>query len=327
MSVASKRYGERGSDQHSDPSLALKNSLQYLRSLLTDCDSQLRCDVQTEPELQPCSRCVKHHLHCAIDPGFRRQEKRQQHAEIEKEVSALKAENAELRAALGRGPASTTSRPATYSTGSFNTPPGPTAAFPGPNEAAASRSLLDLAHGFDGSAFSPNTRDPTLHTLGRVTLSDKEITDLFSIFFAHYHPYLPLLSTEIPYTAFFNLSPLLHWAIIAVASRRYSTRSTLLVELQQPVAELLWSTVSGVPQTYHIVKALCLLCAWPLPTSSTSVDPSMMICGTMVQLAMQFGLHRPSHAQDFSRYRIELREEDIRDRMNTWVAVNLMAQK
>ncbi|KAK8198635.1 hypothetical protein M8818_006502 [Zalaria obscura] len=112
----------------------------------------------------------------------------------------------------------------------------------------------------------------------------------------------------------------------AVASRRYSTRSTLLVELQQPVAELLWSTVSGVPQTYHIVKALCLLCAWPLPTSSTSVDPSMMICGTMVQLAMQFGLHRPSHAQDFSRYRIELREEDIRDRMNTWVAVNLMAQ-
>ena len=52
----------------------------------------------------------------------------------------------------------------------------------------------------------------------------------------------------------------------------------------------------------------------------------MVVCGSMVQLAMQFGLHRPAHAQDFSRTKLELREEDIKDRMNTWVVVNIIAQ-
>jgi len=52
----------------------------------------------------------------------------------------------------------------------------------------------------------------------------------------------------------------------------------------------------------------------------------MMLTGCMFQLAMQYGLHRPSHAQDFSRFRVDLREEDIADRLNTWAAVNIVAQ-
>ena len=52
----------------------------------------------------------------------------------------------------------------------------------------------------------------------------------------------------------------------------------------------------------------------------------MMLSGIMFQLAMQYGLHRPSHAQDFSRFRVDLREEDIADRLNTWAAVNIVAQ-
>jgi hypothetical protein len=89
---------------------------------------------------------------------------------------------------------------------------------------------------------------------------------------------------------------------------------------------MLWTTLSQVPQTYHVCKALALLCSWPLPNSSTSQEPTMMLAGVMFQLAMQYGLHRPSHAQDFSRFRIDLREEDIADRLNTWASVNVVAQ-
>lgn len=268
---------------------------------------------------------MKHNLPCAIDPGFRRQEKRQRTAQMEKEVEALRAENAQLKMALPAGLA-----PAAQMQSGFPSPYPPAAVpnsqFPGPNEAAASRSLLDLAQGFDGSN-AGGPREPTPTTLGRVTLSDEEVEELIGIYFARYHPYLPMLSTEVTSTIFFKLHPLLHWTILTTASRRYSTRPALLQELAQPLTDLLWSTIAAVPQTYHVVKALCLICTWPLPTSSTSQDPSMLICGNMVQLAMQFGLHRPSHAQDFSRSRIELREEDIQDRMNTWVACNLVAQK
>lgn len=247
---------------------------------------------------------------------------------MERELDQLRSELAELRQRTGgmAPPASMSAFPPVAQYGS-NAASG--AHYHGPNEAAASRSLLDLAHGFEGTPYG-NPRQPTIYTLGRVSLSDGEISDLINIYFERYHPFLPLLAPLSPGlspSVYFSLHPLLHWAMITVASRHYSARPTLLQELKDPFHDFLWYTVSKVPQTYHVVKALCLTCAWPLPTNSTSADPSMMICGSMIQLAMQFGLHRPSHAQDFSRFKIELREEDIRDRMNTWVVCNLVAQK
>ena len=232
-----------------------------------------------------------------------------------------------------------TARPNTAPTAQMASAP-----FLGPSEAAASRSLLDLSQGYRELAptsmpsITPGT---TIRTLGGVTLSEEDLKQLFSIYFTSYHPWLPLLSPDLllkadahlepelqthRLDAYYNLHPLLHWTILAVAARRYDPRPGLLMELQQPLAEMLWTTLSQVPQTYHVVKALALLCSWPLPNSSTSQEPTMMLTGVMFQLAMQYGLHRPSHAQDFSRFRIDLREEDIADRLNTWAAVNTVAQ-
>ncbi|GAM85186.1 hypothetical protein ANO11243_031900 [Dothideomycetidae sp. 11243] len=312
-----------GSDDGDNPGSAQRGRNQGVKRACNECRQQkLRCDVLTDPNFKSCTRCSKHKLMCAIDPGFKRQEKRQQYAELERELSALRAENAELKAGLPHGlaPAIPGNRMASYA------PSMQSASAYGPsNEAAASRSLLDLASGYDSSLIA-SARAPSANTLAKVTLRDSQIAELFNIFFARYHPYLPLLLPEITPSGYFELCPLLYWTILTVASRRYDGRPGLLSELKPPLHELLWDTVGCVPQTYHAVKALCLLCAWPLPTSSTSLDPSMIICGTMVHLAMQFGLHRPSHAQDFSRIKLELREEDIKDRMNTWVAVNVCAQ-
>lgn len=47
----------------------------------------------------------------------------------------------------------------------------------------------------------------------------------------------------------------------------------------------------------------------------------------MMQIAMQIGLHRPSHAQDFTKFRVELREEELKDRVKTWAACNVVAQR
>lgn len=52
-----------------------------------------------------------------------------------------------------------------------------------------------------------------------------------------------------------------------------------------------------------------------------------MLCGMMVQVAMQLGLHRPSHSQDFSKFRVELIEEELRDKVQTWAICNIVAQR
>ena len=46
-----------------------------------------------------------------------------------------------------------------------------------------------------------------------------------------------------------------------------------------------------------------------------------------MQVAMQIGLHRPSYAQDFTKFRVELREEELKDRVKTWAACNIVAQR
>lgn len=253
-------------------------------------------------------------LECTVEPGFRRVEKRQHAENIEQELANIKRENAELKEALRKTKTST----ATNTNGASQLHDLDATAL-NASEEAASQSLLDLA------AQGTDSSEPMLLTLGNVILTQVQITELFEIYFAQFHPFLPLLTDLAPST-YHKSSPLLYWTIITVAARRYSPRPTLLTELRAPLTKLLWTSLGAIPNSYQVVKALCLLCTWPLPTSSTSSDPSIMICGIMCSLATQFGLHRPSHAQDFSRTRIELRDEEINDRINTWVAVNIVAQ-
>ncbi len=203
------------------------------------------------------------------------------------------------------------------------------AALLGPSEAAASRSLLDLSQGYremPPTSYPSITAGTSTRSLGPVTLTDEQVSELFSIYFNAYHQFLPILSPETPYSEYYKHHPLLHWTILAIASRRYENKAGLLMELQRPLEEMLWTTVSSIPQTYHVVKAIALLCTWPLPNSSTSGEPTMMLAGIMFQLAMQHGLHRPRHAKAFSRFRIELRDEEVTDRLHTWATVNIVAQ-
>ena len=52
-----------------------------------------------------------------------------------------------------------------------------------------------------------------------------------------------------------------------------------------------------------------------------------MLAGTMMQISLQIGLHRPSFSQDFSRYKVQYREEELGDRVKTWVACNMVSQR
>ncbi|KAL9099774.1 MAG: hypothetical protein Q9163_004773 [Psora crenata] len=215
------------------------------------------------------------------------------------------------------------------------------------SEDHAVASLMDLASGQEGGSFmrSPNARLLLSRRLGDVALTQDQVHELFHTyvhldvanpmvlltallsFFTFYHPFLPILDQQRPPDDFYEASPLLFWVIISVAARRYTAIPTLLTSLAGSLNKLLWEQVAEVPQTYIFVKALCVLCTWPLPISSTSSDPTFMLAGLNLQVAMQIGLHRPSHAQDFTKFKVEFMEDELRDRVRTWASCNAVAQR
>jgi len=190
----------------------------------------------------------------------------------------------------------------------------------GSDEAVSS--LLHLKRG-GGAYIMPRI----VRELDDFRLTEDEERQLFHLYWTCYHPFLPFLNENQTPDQYYQQHALLYWAIIAVASRRFGPDPTaILNKLATPLNKLLWTTIGDVPQTYYVVKALCLLCAWPLPTSTTSSDPTHILCGVMMKAATGLGLHRPNHINDFSRFAVELNKEGLHDRIKTWAVCNIVAQ-
>jgi hypothetical protein len=256
-------------------------------------------------------------LRCVIEPNFKRVGKRNRNAEMEREIEHLRERLAmyEGRAGLSHPPSAPSSNSNT-----LNAPPQHEDPYlHTQHQQVAATSLLDLRSG-----------SPMYTSLGtgqqEVRLSPATISELFADFFQSYHPFLPFLDpTRSPDDVHNHDSKLLFWAIISVAARHYETDPSLLARLKEPLTDEIWRTIKAQPN-HHVVKALCLLCTWPLPARTTVSDPTFMLCGVMMQIAMQIGLHQPTHPQDFSRTKVRLQREDIHDRLRTWAVCNIVAQ-
>lgn len=271
---------------------------------------QLRCDVVQEP-FQTCTRCKRLSLSCKIEDNFKRVGKRSRNAEMEREIIELRKQVATKQSVM-----TPTGSLQNGNTSVHLTPSG-VGSF---TQDAAAAGLLDLRGGK-----SPGST--TFKRLEDVTVSLDRVQELFQRFFTFHHLFLPFLNPERTPDEYYARSPLLFWTILAVGARHYTADPELINTLTGPLTRLIWSTIADVPQSYQVVKALILLCAWPLPTNSTSTDPTFMICGMMMQIALQIGLHRPTHAQDFTKFRVELREVELQDRVVVWSVCNIVAQR
>ncbi|KAB8304754.1 hypothetical protein EYC80_004107 [Monilinia laxa] len=279
-----------------------------------ECRQQkLRCDVIQEP-FTTCSRCLRLKLDCKIESNFKRVGKRSKHAEMEKQIERLQRVVAQAQqAGFIIDEEEDLQSPIANSVHQHSR----NQSYIGSEEAVSS--LLHLKQG--GSYNTQYARQ-----IENVGLTGDAINHLFNEFFSWYHPYLPFLSPEQTPDQYFQQDPLLFWVIITVAARRYSADPNLLTSLHGPVTRLLWSKVGEVPNNYHIVKAMILLCTWPLPISTTSSDITHILCGVMMKAATGIGLHRPNNTQDFSRVSVDLNREQLHDRVVTWAVCNIVAQ-
>ncbi|KAI0384151.1 hypothetical protein F5Y04DRAFT_237077 [Hypomontagnella monticulosa] len=287
-----------------------------------ECRQQkLRCDVVQEP-FQSCSRCNRLKLECKIESNFKRIGKRSKHAEMEKEIDRLRRKIAQAKAQGyvmddDEDLQSQLQSPVANSAYSHTRNPS----LMGSDEAVTS--LLTLKRGGSYSLAASHYA----YELETVRLTEQDVHGLFQEFFACYHPFLPFLNEHQSPDLYYQQHALLFWTIIAIASRRYHAKPSILHELSSgPLNRLLWSTVGDVPNSYFVVKALCLLCTWPLPTSTTTADPTHILCGVMMKAATGIGLHRPNHTQDFSRVSVELNKDQLHDRVTTWAVCNIVSQ-
>jgi transcriptional regulatory protein LEU3 len=110
-----------------------------------------------------------------------------------------------------------------------------------------------------------------------------------------------------------------------VGARRFEREPSLRATLTPDYVRLLWSSISEAPQPYHTVKALCLVCFWPIPTDGLAKDPTSQLSGLMMQIALQNMLHLDHKV--LVPFRGELAPAEQRDRLMTWATCNIVAER
>jgi hypothetical protein len=297
---------------------------------------KLKCNVSEEPWAD-CERCKKHNLRCEITADFKRVGKRSQQAELEKNNDQLLQQVEDLSRALAQFREQETELETykNYLRRHFAEREPPLAAglpsmISQDDDSHDAVLLLNLKQGNDlqlsGSGARASPAGPQ-RKLGDVHVHQELVNSLWDEYFRNYHFFLNVLDVERdPPDAIYKKSEVLFWTVLVVASRHFAEDTTLQQRLTAPYMELIKDTISKPPNNHYVVKALCLLCTWTPPVSSTTADMTFPLSGIMMKFAMQLGLHRPSHPMDFSRTRVQLRQEDISDRLQTWAVCNLVAQ-
>jgi hypothetical protein len=204
-------------------------------------------------------------------------------------------------------------------------PSRPPSILPEGDESHDAALLLNLKQGHDLSGARASPAGPH-RKLGDQIITIDIIQMLFDEFFKNYHDFLPILDPEKDGPdATYEKSQVLFWTVNLVASRHFD--KPLHRRLIQPYNNLIQQATSKPPKDHYIVKALCLICTWPPPVHSSTSDMTLVRCGIMTAIAKHFGLHHPAGVMNFSRERVQFREEDIIDRHKTWIACNIVDQE
>ncbi|KAF2160322.1 hypothetical protein M409DRAFT_60024 [Zasmidium cellare ATCC 36951] len=131
--------------------------------------------------------------------------------------------------------------------------------------------------------------------VGNMVISAVEANRLFIKFFREYHPFIDFLDPASSPDGTYVQSPLLFWAVIAVASRRDCRLQATLGPL---VTDLLWTKFARPPCSLADVQGMLLTCFWPFPAASISLDCRSALIAATTSVAMQIGLNCAESMQD-----------------------------
>lgn len=148
-----------------------------------------------------------------------------------------------------------------------------------------------------------------------------------SRYFQEYHPMLPLLDSSASPNTVYQQAPFLFWMIVAIGSRRYPRQPTLTQALAQPVTELALQSIIVRLKPIERLRGLLLLLTWPFPSGPFYRDPTFLLGGNILHMAMSCGLHAPTSSSDFSKAYLKLPEQELIRRAEMWAYVVITYQR
>ena len=146
-------------------------------------------------------------------------------------------------------------------------------------------------------------------------------------YFKNYHPILPILDPGVTTNSLYQHAPFLFWVVVSIGSQRYSRQPTLTRTLALPVTQLVLQSIIIRTKPIVRMKALILLLGWPFPTGPFYRDPSFVLAGTLLHIAMHCGLHAPNFDRDVSNSFLKLPERELVQRAEMWVYVVVTYQR
>lgn len=150
--------------------------------------------------------------------------------------------------------------------------------------------------------------------------------DILCRYFQHYHPFLPIVRSRDPDLCY-RCAPLLFWAIIVTACRRYPRDHTTFKFLIESIPAEIWSALGSVPIRPAVINALLILSTWPLPDMRFMTDPTYVYTGTALNACLYLGLHTGKGSfLEFGtpKYRLGSTDEEA---IYTWSACNIVSQR
>ncbi|KAF2104101.1 hypothetical protein NA57DRAFT_70314 [Rhizodiscina lignyota] len=161
----------------------------------------------------------------------------------------------------------------------------------------------------------------------KVHVEANVIEDLFTTFFLNYAPDVPILDPLQSPNKYYSRSPLLFWAILTVASRRYAADPSLLLSLSNATFQFALQQIDSPAADIHTVEALVLLLSWQFPSTQQHEESGYVMSGALIHLAFKYGLHTAESSQDFVRVKLNLSECEVRRRRQLWAACIVVYQE
>lgn len=137
---------------------------------------------------------------------------------------------------------------------------------------------------------------------------------------------IPIYDPGIPPNEYYTSSPLLFWMIIVTGSRRYRKDPMLLESLRPHIYNLCFFAIQSHAPPIPTIKALLLLCLWPLPVNSIFKDINPILGGAAMHLGVLAGLHVSGAGHEFLEDRIFPDPAEREARAKLWLYVQIGSQ-
>lgn len=131
---------------------------------------------------------------------------------------------------------------------------------------------------------------------------------------------------ETSYLNYYDQSPFLFWTMACTGARHFHD-AEYFRKAASKVRELVGIYLLQIQDPIPTIQAILILCSWPLPVDSMWKDPSHALAGAAMQLAVQNGLHKVRHEQDFRKTRVYMNNCTTVFRARLWLHCVILFQR